>query len=98
MTGIIDLAKAREARAPHCSGTAFCMACNHEWNGVWPAGSVDLECPECRARVGRSRYEVRPGDGTLVWQCKSCGNQFFNLLQDRVHCPGCGNQWGYDEL
>jgi DNA-directed RNA polymerase subunit RPC12/RpoP len=95
---VVDFAKAKEERTPHCRGTAFCMTCDHEWEGVWPAGTVGLECPSCGACVGRSKYEVSPPEGTHVWQCNTCSNQLFNLLPDRVHCPGCGQQWDYGQL
>ena len=98
MTDIIDLAKAREERQPHCQGLAFCMTCEHEWEAVWPTGKVDLECPKCHSMRGRSKFDVSPPEGTRVWTCNSCGNQLFNLLTDRVHCPGCGMQWGYGDL
>jgi hypothetical protein len=95
---VIDFTKAKEEREPHCQGTAFCMVCNHEWEGVWPAGKIDLECPECHCMRGRSKFDISPGEGKQVWQCMRCENQLFNLLPDRVHCPGCGGQWGYDAL
>ena len=95
---VVDFEKAKREREPHCQGWAFCMTCNHEWEAIWPTGKVDLECPECHACTGRSKFEVSPGAGTRVWQCVRCENQLFNLLPDRVHCPGCGHQWNYAEL
>ena len=95
---VIDLAKAREEREPHVAGELFCLGCDHTWSAVWKPGTTEFECPQCHAMRGRSRYDVGLADGTHVWSCKGCGNQLFNLTPDRVHCPGCGNQWGYEEL
>lgn len=95
---VVDLAKAREERRPHVSGHAHCMSCRHEWEGVWPAGNVELECPECGSMRGRSKFDVAPAEGSLVWECVHCQNQFFHCLQDRVHCPGCGTQWSYADM
>ncbi len=97
MSGVVDFAKAKQERSPHCRGTAFCMTCKHEWDAVWPAGTVDIECPACHSMRGRSKFDVVPAAGS-AWTCMICDNQLFTLLQDRVHCPGCGKQWGYEEL
>lgn len=98
MADVIDLAAAKKEREPHISGALFCMACSHEWQAVWPLGVTEFECPECHCMRGRSKFDISPGEGKQVWQCVSCSNQLFNLLPDRVHCPGCGQQWGYDAL
>jgi hypothetical protein len=98
VSNIIDLAQRREERQPHVVGEAFCMGCNHTWTGTWPAGVVDLECPECHAKRGRSTYDVAPPKGTRAWTCTHCENQLFHCLEDRVHCPGCGMQWNYEDM
>jgi hypothetical protein len=98
MSEIIDFGKAKEERKPYASGHCYCMACNHEWLAVWPIGTIEMECPECKSMRGRSKYDYGLPDGTHVWSCQLCGNQLFNLLPDRVHCPGCGCQWDYGDI
>lgn len=98
MTEIIDLAKARKEREPHIAGALFCQGCDYEWSAVWEMGTTEFECPNCNSMRGRSKFDVAPTPGSKVWSCMSCGNQLFNLLPDRVHCPGCGKQWDYGEL
>lgn len=98
MAEVIDLAKAKQEREPHVSGHLYCMACDHEWTAVWMQGVTEFACPNCKSMKGRNKFDVSPGEGKIVWTCTSCTNQLFNLLADRVHCPGCGNQWGYEEL
>ena len=97
MTTVISLADAKAAREPHVTGEAFCIGCNHTWRGVWPLGTTDLECPNCKRKTGRGTFEVSPQEGSHVYQCH-CGNQLFHLLKDRVHCPSCGQQTGYGDL
>ncbi len=97
MAKIIDLAQAKLERSPHIAGEAFCPLCQHTWTGIWPAGTVNLECPSCHSLRGRSRYDISPAEGQQIWTCK-CGEQFFNILADRVHCPGCGQQWDLSEF
>lgn len=94
---IIDLAQAKLDRTPHCQGPAFCMGCNHEWIGVWPAGKVDLECPNCHAHRGRGKFNITPPATELV-TCNKCGNQLFNLMPDGFFCPGCGMRFSYEGL
>lgn len=94
---IIDFAQAKADREPHVSGEAFCIGCSHTWAGVWPLGVTELECPECKRMMGRSKYEVMPPKGTLSFTCK-CGNQLFGVLEDRIHCPNCGAQTFFSEL
>lgn len=98
MTEIIDFNKAKKKREPHISGELYCMACNHGWTAVWQPGTTEFECPECKAMRGRSKFDVAPAPGSVTWTCTHCDNQMFNLLPDRIHCPGCGMQWSYEEL
>lgn len=98
MTEIIDFKKAKEEREPHISGQLYCMACNHDWTAVWKPGTQEFECPQCNSMKGRSKYDIMPAPGSQVWTCMTCDNQLFNLLADRVHCPNCGNAWGYEEM
>jgi len=91
MNNVVSLTDAKAAREPHISGEAFCIGCNHHWQGVWPLGVTEFECPECKRMTGKSTFEVAPGEGSLVYECH-CGNQLFHILGDRIHCPNCGQQ------
>ena len=95
---VVSLADKRLEKEPHVCGTAFCMLCLHRWQGVWPIGVTELECPKCHAMRGRGCFDIAPPPGRKIWTCVNCDNQLFNLLPDRVHCPGCGKAWGYGEL
>lgn len=94
---VIDLAQAKLDRISHISGPAFCMGCRHEWVGVWPEGSVDLECPECHAHRGRGKFNVTPPVDS-VFTCNKCENQLFNLMRDGFFCPVCGMEHSYGAL
>lgn len=72
------------------AGTAICSACHHEWLSVAPTGTMELECPECSTMKGRFKFDCAPPEGTLSWTC-NCGNQLFNVLEDGIFCPNCGN-------
>lgn len=98
MTDVIDFTKAKQEREKHIAGELYCQGCNHEWVAVWLPGTVQFECPECKSMRGRNKFDVSPAPGSQVWSCTSCENQLFNLLPDRVHCPGCGQQWNYEDL
>lgn len=69
MSAVISLAEAKAKREPHVSGEAFCIGCNHTWRGVWPLGTIDLECPSCKRKTGRGTFEVSPQEGSHVFQC-----------------------------
>lgn len=97
MADVIDLAKARQERTLHISGVAYCMACDHEWTGAWPLGVTELECPECKSMKGRSKFTVSPPPDSMAFTC-ACKNQHFLLLDGRIHCPNCGNQYNYADL
>lgn len=98
MTDVIDFSKAKQEREKHIAGALYCMGCSHEWTAVWVPGTTEFECPECKSMRGRNKFDVSPEPGSQVWSCISCGNQLFNLLPDRIHCPGCGQQWNYEDL
>jgi len=74
-------------KIPHIQGAAFCFACDHEWQAVAPVGTVELECPSCRAMKGRYRCEIVP-EG-VVKTCE-CGCQMFYITTDGTWCPNCG--------
>ena len=97
MNNVVSLTDAKAAREPHISGEAFCIGCNHHWQGVWPLGVTEFECPECKRMMGRSTYEVSPHPESRVYECL-CGNQLFHVLDDRIHCPNCGQQTGCGDI
>jgi hypothetical protein len=89
---VVDLARYREANAPHSSGQARCTACAHEFVAVAPVplDSPWLECPSCGTMRALYKGDYDIPDGESVWQCK-CGNQLFYVLASGfVYCPGCG--------
>lgn len=79
---------------PHQVGSAFCIACDHEWEAVAPVGIEVLECPSCRCVKGRFKFECAPAVGLQVRQC-NCGNQLFYLTPQGHMCPRCGTYQSY---
>lgn len=73
------------------------MLCLHTWQGIWPVGVTELECPSCHSMRGRGKWDIAPPSGRLIWTC-DCGETFLNILDDRVHCPGCGKQWPMEQF
>lgn len=78
----------------HGAGQAFCLGCGHEWTAVVPTGTIQLECPSCKAHKGRWRFEFSPAEGQMVREC-NCGNQLFYLTPDGHMCANCGIYQGY---
>lgn len=97
MADIIDLKAKKAEREPHIAGAAFCVACDHTWTGVWPIGTTEFQCPECKRLMGRSTYEISPHKDAKVFEC-NCGNQLYHVLTDRIHCPSCGQQTSFADL
>jgi len=97
---VVDLQKAREERAPHATGEAFCLGCNHTWVAVSPVtGDPDqrFECPACHRMMGLYKFEFMPQDGSL-YTC-GCANQLFNITKEyRLFCPRCGCQLNLTDL
>lgn len=77
-----------ERPEPHGHGAAFCMACNHTWTAVAPVGTTELTCPACGTQRGRFTFDFAPPT-THLWTC-TCDNQLFNVTQDGIFCPRCG--------
>jgi hypothetical protein len=73
---------------PHFSGTARCLACEHEWTCVAPVGCTALQCPSCGLERGRTKGPCWP-ESNLVWTC-DCGNDVFVLTGKGALCIGCG--------
>ena len=78
----------------HGQGESFCLQCGHTWQAVVPTGVTRFECPECRTMKGLMRFEFRPAEGQLVWECR-CGNRLFYMTQDGHLCANCGIYQSY---
>jgi predicted SprT family Zn-dependent metalloprotease len=67
----------------------------HEWVGVMPAGSTQLECPICHTHHGAMKYPFGATGDELEYQC-NCGSQDFFIMKREaskvaaVYCRGCG--------
>lgn len=90
MAKIIDLQERKDAKTPHLSGEARCIACGHTWAAVAPVGTVNLECPACHLMKGAFIWPAWRA-GADHWQCR-CGNILFILTRDGFYCPNCG-EW-----
>lgn len=93
MGDVVELRQA-EPKESHVTGEAFCVQCNHEWVAVAPAGTTQLECPECRTEKGLFKFPCRPPEGEQVWTC-NCGNHLFYMTPDGHLCPNCGTHQEY---
>lgn len=98
MTNIVPLFKTvpapTEPTAPHGSGMAFCLGCDHTWAAVAPIGTQAFECPQCRAMKGHWKFEFYPNVGQEVREC-NCGNQLFYLTREGHLCANCGTYQEY---
>lgn len=75
-------------------GEAFCIACKHEWAVEVETGTVQIECPNCKAFKGRLKFEYKPAVGQFLREC-GCGNQLFYLTPDGHMCANCGTYQSY---
>lgn len=99
MAEVIDLGRAREARIPHKSGPALCLACRHEWVAVaqvgWCASDNPwLQCPACGCLKGVFKWPCEPPSSVPVFVC-NCGNRLMTVTTEGIFCPQCGN-WHTD--
>lgn len=78
-------------------GLAFCLHCKHEWQAVAPAGTLNLECPECHTMKGKWKFEFYPRDDQDVRSCL-CGNQMFYLTPEGHLCANCGIYQRYKNI
>lgn len=91
MNKVVEL---RPAKDPHACAEAFCLQCGHTWIGVAPAGTVQLECPECHTMKGLFKFPFNFEVGALVREC-NCGNQLFYLSPEGHLCANCGIYQSY---
>lgn len=93
MSNVVKL-PSRADRGPHLSGIAFCARCKHEWVGVAPVGTMELECPECHTMMGLFKHGCEPDE---PWTC-SCGCYLFMVSRQGIICWNCGDyQIGFDK-
>lgn len=76
----------QEPKDSHGVGAAFCIGCRHEWQGIAPTGTTELECPACRTMKGRWKFEFAP---EIAWHCL-CGNPYFYITAEGHMCANCG--------
>lgn len=97
MDKITDLTQYKLSQSPHISGPIICLACKHEWIGVCPAGTIDMECPNCHLFRGVHKYQVLPAS-KAIWTC-NCGNNLFFISElNNAICPSCGVVQNLDNL
>lgn len=88
-----------EPEGPHVSGEAVCTACKHRWVAVAPAGTIELECPNCGTRRGLFVNPVWPPADHLVWVCPCGGNLFLIREPERgFMCRECGTTQHFNAL
>jgi Zn finger protein HypA/HybF involved in hydrogenase expression len=84
---IVSLDEKRLENSPHASGLIHCMACSHEWRGVFPIPiTQSLECPECSSIRGVPKYEFTP---EAAFTC-NCGCDVFRVSVNNLVCLSCG--------
>lgn len=94
MGDLIGIEDIRGAKAPHCSGPARCLACDHEWMAIVPLPfplppDNWLECPKC----GLSKATIAPfAPSSPVLTC-SCGNKLFYATKAVNFCPICAQTY-----
>lgn len=88
MENVVSLADHRLKNEPHIAGEARCVQCGHEWVAVCPAGTTELECPQCKTNKGVLKFSCAPADGE-VWAC-NCGCDIFRITRDETICYKCG--------
>lgn len=92
-----DIVGFPEKTDPFIEGKAICSHCRHEWEACAPAGTIDLECPECGGVKGLFKHPMGPGDGNERWEC-NCGCQIFMILPRSILCYECGIQQSFDDI
>lgn len=94
MTNVVSFQQAREERSPHYCGQAVCLQCRHEWEAVAPAGTTEMECPECSLLRGVWKYNFGPDEGDQYLIC-DCGNDHLSAYRRKgqvwVKCMACGS-------
>ena len=90
-TGPLD-AIAALAEESTLSGRAACLECDKLWVAVAPAGTWELECPDCKKLSGRWNGLVGNTAGEYL-VCGCSGMLFYLRRKDGDHlleCATCG--------
>ena len=83
MSNVVELQKYK----PHMTGEVVCLNCKHEWVGVMPVGTFNIECPECKSEKGVIKhFAIREGS---IYQC-NCGCDLLRARPDGCYCANCG--------
>lgn len=91
---IINLAEEKINRQPHMRGDARCIMCKHEWVAVAPAGTCELECPQCLAYRGYFMGAMITED-KVEYNCE-CGCNVYKIgSEQQVFCAKCGITHGH---
>lgn len=79
-------------KEPTLTGQAICTVCRHEWVSVSPAGTFELECPDCKSTKAVFKHFVDRSDQEH-FKC-NCGNFLFSVTKNGIYCVNCAN-WVY---
>lgn len=93
---IIDFRTGKKIKSdPHITGECHCIGYKHEWEGVAPVGTYQLQCPKCSSYKGQFLHMVVKKD-TLLTCC--CGNDLLHVNQEGIYCPNCGVDFDFDYI
>jgi len=90
---MIDFCTGKEIKSeserydPHIGGECHCIGCGHEWTGIAPVGTIQLQCPKCNCYKGHFKYLVLREGPHLTCDC---GNDLLHVMQEGMYCPNCG--------
>jgi ribosomal protein S27E len=75
---------------PYITGEVKCLDCGNLWQGIYPPGTVQFQCPKCHTMRGVPAAVVTPGDGE-IWACNcGCWAFCFSRSSDEWVCLSCG--------
>lgn len=83
MSNVVNLLE----RKAHMTGEVTCLACKHEWVGIMPIGTFNIECPECKSEKGVLKHFA--ARNKAHYQC-NCGNNLLFATPDGCYCVNCG--------
>jgi hypothetical protein len=73
--------------------TLTCTHCRHEWEGIFPPGITQFECPSCHTMKGVIKYPFAAGEGDYLFMC-DCGSEYFYVVWKEypmLRCRECGS-------
>lgn len=95
MSNVVGFPGRKNSTGAHITGPCVCVGCGHQWQGVAPVGTIDLECPACGALKGIWTLLIRLDEEHFYCPC---GNHFLHIIRSGAYCPNCGRAWPWDEL